>query len=144
MAFALELPRDIARGKNRVGELLVPGDFTRGRTDIPMRFEIEVKLATGLYGYPLRVGIPQRIQGTPGPGPNFETNSQDSFLIEWRIELWGRHAGSSQRNLRWPRQAAGRGRSDGRGGAGDGSVLTPVRNARNSAGFAGELLAGTR
>jgi ABC-type polar amino acid transport system ATPase subunit len=42
--LALEVLQKIARGTNRVGELVKPRDFARGRTDVPMRFEIEVEL----------------------------------------------------------------------------------------------------
>ena len=44
VGFALEILHRIARGTNRVGELVKPKDLTRGRTDVPMRFEIEVEL----------------------------------------------------------------------------------------------------
>jgi ABC-type polar amino acid transport system ATPase subunit len=36
---ALEILQKIARGTNRVGELIDPQDFAQGRTDIPIRFE---------------------------------------------------------------------------------------------------------
>ena len=36
---ALEVLRKIARGRNRVGDLVKPKDFFLGRTDAPMRFE---------------------------------------------------------------------------------------------------------
>jgi hypothetical protein len=39
----LELLQRIARGTNRVGDLIKPKDLTRGRADVPMRFEIEVE-----------------------------------------------------------------------------------------------------
>lgn len=48
---ALEILQKIARGTNRVGELLKPMDWTRNRTDVPMRFEIEVDLEKKTYGY---------------------------------------------------------------------------------------------
>ncbi len=41
---ALEILQRIARGTNRVGDLVRPMDFFLGRTDAPMRFEIEVEL----------------------------------------------------------------------------------------------------
>jgi predicted ATPase len=49
--LALEILQRIARGTNRVGELVRPKDFARGRTDAPMRFEIEVELNSALYEY---------------------------------------------------------------------------------------------
>ncbi len=42
VARALEILQNIARGTNRVGNLVQPGDLSRGRADVPMRFEIEV------------------------------------------------------------------------------------------------------
>ena len=59
IAYALEILQSIARGKNRIGDLVTPADFTRGRTDLPMRIEIEVKLETGLYSYALALEFPK-------------------------------------------------------------------------------------
>jgi predicted ATPase len=58
VAFALEILQKIARGTNRVGELVKPKDFTRGRADAPMRFEIEVELGAKLYKYVLALELP--------------------------------------------------------------------------------------
>ncbi len=49
VSFALEILQRIARGTNRVGDLVKPKDFFCGRTDAPMRFEIEVEL-NGIRG----------------------------------------------------------------------------------------------
>jgi len=54
----LEILQKIARGTNRVGELVKPKDFTRALTDAPMRFEIEVDLNSGVYGYSLALELP--------------------------------------------------------------------------------------
>lgn len=51
VALALEILQKIARGTNRVRDLVGPKDFSRGRTDVPMRFEIEVELEAQLYKY---------------------------------------------------------------------------------------------
>jgi ABC-type cobalamin/Fe3+-siderophores transport system ATPase subunit len=48
---ALEILQKIARGTNRVGELVKPKDLFLGRTDAPMRFEIEVELDANIYTY---------------------------------------------------------------------------------------------
>lgn len=105
VAFALELLRNIARGKNRIGELVVPGDFTRGRIETPMRFEIEVKLATGLYSYVLALEFPKgfkelrvltenlSLDGTPvytrdGAQVSFARRGNDReahFNIDWHL-----------------------------------------------------------
>jgi hypothetical protein len=47
----LEILQRIARGENRVDELVKPKDFSHGRTEIPMRFEIEVEVGGRRYDY---------------------------------------------------------------------------------------------
>ncbi|HEY7543653.1 MAG TPA: AAA family ATPase, partial [Blastocatellia bacterium] len=37
VGLALEVLQKIARGTNQVSQLVKPKDFTRGRTDVPMR-----------------------------------------------------------------------------------------------------------
>jgi predicted ATPase len=56
---ALEIFQKIARGTNRVGELVKPKDFTRGRAIEPMRFEIEVDLYGRSYGYSIAFEYPE-------------------------------------------------------------------------------------
>ncbi len=58
VGLALEVLQRIARGANRVGELVKPKDFTRGRTDTPIRFEIEVDLGTRHYLYSIAFEFP--------------------------------------------------------------------------------------
>lgn len=58
VGFALEILQSIARGTNRVGQLLKPADFARGRADVPIRFEIEVRLGTSVYQYRLALELP--------------------------------------------------------------------------------------
>ena len=60
--LALEILQRIARGTNRVGDLVKPKDFTRGRTDIPIRFEIEVELTGRVYGYNLAFELPKEFR----------------------------------------------------------------------------------
>jgi ABC-type cobalamin/Fe3+-siderophores transport system ATPase subunit len=49
---ALEILQKIARGTNRVSQFVEPKDFGRGRTEVPMRFEIEVNLdGAGTFAY---------------------------------------------------------------------------------------------
>jgi ABC-type cobalamin/Fe3+-siderophores transport system ATPase subunit len=59
IGLALEILQRIARGTNRVGDLVKPKDFARGRSDVPMRFELEVKLGRRLYVYTLALDFPQ-------------------------------------------------------------------------------------
>jgi predicted ATPase len=58
VGFALQILQKIARGTNRVGELVKPKDFFFGRADVPMRFEIEVELQTKIYGYSIAFEFP--------------------------------------------------------------------------------------
>ena len=55
---ALEILQKIARGTNRVGELVKPQDRARGRTDAPVRFEIEVEIEKKTYGYNIAFELP--------------------------------------------------------------------------------------
>jgi predicted ATPase len=59
VSVALEILQRIARGTNRVGELVKPKDLSRGREDVPMRFEIEVELEAKLYGYTIALEFPE-------------------------------------------------------------------------------------
>ncbi|MGO9485005.1 MAG: AAA family ATPase [Rhodomicrobium sp.] len=53
VGMALEVLQRIARGTNRVGDLVRPKDLTRGRAGVPVRFEIEVELNSEIYTYAL-------------------------------------------------------------------------------------------
>ena len=59
VGFALELLQRIARGTNQVGDLVRPKDLTRGRTDVPMRFEIEAELGGQIYEYIIAFEYPE-------------------------------------------------------------------------------------
>jgi len=59
VGLALKLLQRIARGANRVGELVKPKDLSRGRTEVPMRFEIEVELEAKIYGYVIAFELPE-------------------------------------------------------------------------------------
>ena len=59
VGLALEILQRIARGTNRIGDLLKPRDFARGRSDVPMRFEIEVHLDGKDYSYVLALEFPK-------------------------------------------------------------------------------------
>src|SRR5690242_8031550 len=58
VGLALEILQKIARGTNRVGDLVKPKDLAGGRTDVPIRFEIEVELATRIYAYAVAFELP--------------------------------------------------------------------------------------
>jgi predicted ATPase len=57
--LALEILQRIARGTNRVRDLVKPKDLTRGRTDVPVRFEIEVELGGSVYEYSIALELPE-------------------------------------------------------------------------------------
>jgi recombinational DNA repair ATPase RecF len=59
IGLALEILQRIARGTNRVGDLVKPKDFAQGRADVPMRFEIEVELDTEIYAYAIALEFPK-------------------------------------------------------------------------------------
>lgn len=62
VAFALEVLQSIGRGNNRVGKLVNSKDFNRGRSDVPVRFEIEVLLDQHLYKYSLSLELPENFK----------------------------------------------------------------------------------
>jgi ABC-type cobalamin/Fe3+-siderophores transport system ATPase subunit len=59
VGLALEILQSIARGRNRIGDLVKPKDFFLGRTDVPMRFEIEVELDSEVYEYGIAFEFPE-------------------------------------------------------------------------------------
>lgn len=58
VGLALEILQKIGRGTNRVGDLVKPKDFAGGRTDVPMRFEIEIALEGKNYEYVIAFELP--------------------------------------------------------------------------------------
>jgi len=58
VGFALELLQKIGRGTNRVGDLLWPRDVSHGKTEAPVRIEIEVDLNGTRYDYRLALELP--------------------------------------------------------------------------------------
>jgi predicted ATPase len=59
VSFALEILQKIARGTNQVADLVKPKDFARGRSDSPMRFELEVELQGILFAYSVAFECPK-------------------------------------------------------------------------------------
>jgi ABC-type multidrug transport system ATPase subunit len=59
VGFALEILQRIARGTNRVGDLVKPKDLIRNRTDVPIRIEIEVELNGEIYSYSVAFEFPK-------------------------------------------------------------------------------------
>ena len=59
VGLALEILQRLARGTNRVGDLVKPKDFALGRTETPMRFEIEVEVERKIYSYVVAFEFPK-------------------------------------------------------------------------------------
>ncbi len=59
VGLALEILQKIARGTNRVADLVTLGDLARGRTDVPIRIEIEVELSAQVYRYVIALEFPK-------------------------------------------------------------------------------------
>ena len=57
IAAALILLQRIGRGVNRVGELIKPEDITQGRSNVPVRFELEVLLDQKMFKYTLALEL---------------------------------------------------------------------------------------
>jgi energy-coupling factor transporter ATP-binding protein EcfA2 len=105
VGLALEILQTIARGTNRVGALVKPKDFFLGRTDAPMRFEIEVELDGKIYEYVIAFEFPEgfkelrildeklAVGGKPlytrkGAQVHLARTSQEKdakFLIDWHL-----------------------------------------------------------
>lgn len=62
VGLALEILQKIARGTNRVKDIVTSDDFTRGRKDTPMRFEIEVELNAKVYEYVIAFELPEDLK----------------------------------------------------------------------------------
>lgn len=62
IASVLELLQNIGRGVNRMGQLIHPKDFAAGRSNVPIRFEIEVLLEDKLYKYTLALELPENFR----------------------------------------------------------------------------------
>jgi predicted ATPase len=59
---ALEVLQSVGRGINKIGQLVQPNDFARGRSDTPIRFEIEVLIDKKLYKYILALELPENFR----------------------------------------------------------------------------------
>ena len=70
IAKALEVLQSIARGTNRLRDLakepgsrlIGPKDFAHGKSDVPIRLEIEVLLDNKLYKYVLALDLPEKFK----------------------------------------------------------------------------------
>ena len=61
ISAALWILQRIARGTSLLTELLDPLDLSRGRSDVPMRFEIEVELEGRIYAYMIAIELAKKL-----------------------------------------------------------------------------------
>lgn len=109
IARALEVLQRIARGTNRVGDLVKPGDICRGRADVPVRFEIEVDLrplggaGPGVLGYSVAFEFPQGFRELRVREERLTADGEPIFTRELaRVHLHkGGHGGGAQFLVDW-------------------------------------------
>jgi predicted ATPase len=82
VALALEILQKIARGTNRVGDLVKAKDLSRGRADVPMRFEIEVELGAKVYAYTLALEWPSGLKELRVLEEKLEVDGQSEYRRE--------------------------------------------------------------
>ncbi len=62
VASVMRIFQQIGRGVSRVGNLVSPTDFSMGRSEAPMRFELEVVLNERTFAYSLALELPDRFR----------------------------------------------------------------------------------
>jgi predicted ATPase len=102
VGFALQVLQKIARGTNRVADLVKPKDLARGRTDVPMRFEIEVELEGTIYSYALALEFPTGFKELRVLEEKFDVGgktvySREAAQVHLEIERWEMERGSLQK-----------------------------------------------
>ena len=106
IASALEVFQKIGRGINRVKELVTANDFARGRSDVPIRFEIEALIKNNLYKYILAFDLPENfielrvfeeqllVTGNPiysrqeaqiALHSSSENSQEAKFMVDWHL-----------------------------------------------------------
>lgn len=101
----LEILQRISRGVNKVGQLVSFKDFARGRSDVPIRFEIEVLLNQKIYQYILVLDLPENFKELRVSQEKFSVagepiysreeaqvilhsnskNNEAKFLVDWHL-----------------------------------------------------------
>ena len=100
VGLALQILQKIARGTNRVGELVRPQDLSRGRSDVPMRFEIEVELGAKIYRYAIAFELPKGFKELQILEEKLEVNGKLLYTreaAEVRLDL--RDSGNTMQSL---------------------------------------------
>jgi hypothetical protein len=109
VGLAFEILQRIGRGTNRVRDLVSPTDFFLGRSEAPMRFEIEVELEGKTYIYTLALEFPQGFKELRGLEEKLEAGgktvySRESAKVSRNIEassLQGLAAAQSNFPIDW-------------------------------------------
>ncbi|NKC15234.1 MAG: AAA family ATPase [Gammaproteobacteria bacterium] len=79
----LSILQKIARGCNRVGQFATPKDFAHNRSNLPMRFEIEVDILGESYKYNLALELPEGFK---------EMRVTEEMLSYQGVEVYARNA----------------------------------------------------
>jgi predicted ATPase len=82
VGLALEILQKIARGENRVNNLVSRGDLARGRSDVPVRFEIEVELAGNRYDYGIALETAENLKELQVGAEGLSVNGTPVFTRE--------------------------------------------------------------
>jgi predicted ATPase len=103
VGLALQILQKIARGTNRVGDLVRPEDLSRGRNGVPMRFEIEVELGEKIYQYAIAFELPKGFKELRILQEKLEVNGKSLYTreaAEVRLDL--QSSGNSLQSLASP------------------------------------------
>src|SRR5204862_5619488 len=95
VGHALEILQSIARGTNRVGSLLAGSDFARGRSDVPIRFELEANLRGSAYQYHLAFELPDGFKELRVAEERFSVDGRDIYSRD-RSQITLARAGSDK------------------------------------------------
>lgn len=104
VGLALTVLQKIARGTNRVRDLVSAEDFTRGRESVLIRFEIEIEVNGDTYAYDLALELPDGFKemrvaeeslhhnGTPVFARHTgqvtlarDSNPDSKFIVDWHL-----------------------------------------------------------
>lgn len=82
LAKALQVLQSVGRGVNRVGQLVSPREFFLKKTDLPMRFEMEVLLNGQKFHYSLALELPEKFKELRVLEERLEWNNNPVYVRE--------------------------------------------------------------
>lgn len=100
VGLALEIFQKIARGTNRVGELVKPKDLARGRAEVPMRFEIELEMGGQIYEYVVAFEFPEGFKELRVFDEKFVVDGKPVFTRKGAQVALARAGGEKEANFR--------------------------------------------